>query len=144
MQVWQTKTKKYFEEGAFYGASSFFVWFLNKKMCNEMNNNKWKDIGVREKFQILNGTVLVFSAIVLYFVAFIITLSIGFEVVSAGATLLATGLAFFGITSFVKNQMVDFEAKVNDKLRKMERDERVEKEDREQGYEGASDDIADS
>lgn len=88
-----------------------------------MTNNKWRDIGVREKFQILNGTVLVFSAIILYFVAFIITLSIGFEVVSAGATLLATGLAFFGITSFVKNQMVDFEARVNDKIKKMEDNE---------------------
>lgn len=109
-----------------------------------MNNNKWRDIGVREKFQILNGTVLVFSAIVLYFLAFIITLSIGFEVVSAGATLLATGLAFFGITSFVKNQMVDFEARVNNKIKKMEEDERFEKEDRRQRYEGASDDIADS
>lgn len=93
-----------------------------------MTNNSWKETGIREKMQIINGTVLVFSAIILYFVAFIITLSIGFEVVSAGATLLATGLAFFGITSFVKNQMVDFEARVNDKLRKMEMDERVEKE----------------
>lgn len=108
-----------------------------------MTNNSWKETGIREKMQIINGTVLVLSAIILYFLAFIITLSVGFEVVSAGATLLATGLAFFGITSFVKNQMVDFEARVNDKLRKMERDERVEKEDRRQRYEVSSDDIAD-
>lgn len=108
-----------------------------------MANNSWKETGIREKMQIINGTVLVFSAIILYFVAFIITLSIGFEVVSAGATLLATGLAFFGITSFVKNQMVDFEARVNDKLRKMERDERFKEEDREPRYEVSSDDIAD-
>lgn len=90
---------------------------------SEMTNTKWKDTGIREKMQIINGTVLVISAIILYFVAFIITLSIGFEVVSAGATLLATGLAFFGITSFVKNQMVDFEARVNDKLKKIEENE---------------------
>lgn len=89
-----------------------------------MTNTNWKDTSIREKMQIINGTVLVFSAIVLYFLAFIITLSIGFEVVSAGATLLATGLAFFGITSFVKNQMVDFEAKVNNKIKKMEEYER--------------------
>lgn len=91
---------------------------------SKMTNTTWKDTGIREKMQIINGTVLVFSAIILYFVAFIITLSIGFEVVSAGATLLATGLAFFGITSFVKNQMVDFEARVNDKIKKMEDYER--------------------
>ena len=112
-------------------------------MVDGMTNNTWKETGIREKMQIINGTVLVLSAIILYFLAFIITLSVGFEVVSAGATLLATGLAFFGITSFVKNQMVDFEARVNDKLRKMERDERVEKEDRRQRYEVSSDDIAD-
>lgn len=93
-----------------------------------MTNNSWKEIGVREKFQIVNGTVLILSAIILYFLAFLITLSIGFEVVSAGATLLATGLAFFGISSFVKNQMVHFEASINDKLRKIENDGRFEKE----------------
>ena len=113
-------------------------------MVDEMTNNSWKETGIREKMQIINGTVLVLSAIILYFLAFIITLSVGFEVVSAGATLLATGLAFFGITSFVKNQMVDFEARVNDKLRKMEDYERFKEEDRRPRYEGASDDIADS
>lgn len=86
----------------------------------------WKETNIREKMQIINGTVLVISAIILYFLAFIITLSIGFEVVSAGATLLATGLAFFGITSFVKNQMVDFEAKVNQKIKQMEDKEKID------------------
>jgi len=80
----------------------------------------WKDISVKEKWQIINGTILVFSAVILYFVAFIVTLTIGFEVISAGATLLATGLAFFGITSYIKNQMVDFEVKVNKKMKQLE------------------------
>lgn len=83
----------------------------------------WREIGIKEKWQIINGTVLVMSAIILYFVAFIITLSIGFEIISAGATLLATGLAFFGITSFLKNQMVDFETKINRRISRMEDDE---------------------
>lgn len=103
-----------------------------------MTNTKWSDTSVKEKWQIINGTVLVMSAIILYFLAFILTLSIGFEVVSAGATLLATGLAFFGITSFVKNQMVDFEAKVNNKIRKMEKDEQRFKHNTDTG--GNSDD----
>ena len=80
----------------------------------------WKDISIREKWQIINGTTLVFAAIVLYFVAFIITLSIGFEIISAGATLLGSGLAFFGITAFVKNQMVDFETRVDRKIKRLE------------------------
>jgi len=109
-----------------------------------MENEKWKNISVKEKWQIINGTILVFSAIILYFLAFIITLSIGFEVVSAGATLLATGLAFFGITSFVKNQMVEFETKMNKKLKEIEEDERVKGEDRKQRHEDTSDDTSDN
>ena len=109
-----------------------------------MENEKWKTISIKEKWQIINGTILVFSAIILYFLAFIITLSIGFEVVSAGATLLATGLAFFGITSFVKNQMVDFETKMNKKLREIEEDERIKGKDRKQRHEDTSDDTSDN
>lgn len=85
-----------------------------------MEKETWKSISIREKMQLINGSVLIASAIILYFLAFIITMSIGFEIISAGATLLATGLALFGITGFVKNSMVDFEAKIERKIRKME------------------------
>lgn len=84
------------------------------------DSKKWVDTPVRERMQIVNGTALIFSAIVLYFVAFIVTLTIQIQVVSAGATLLATGLAFFGITSFVKNQLIDFEATMNKRIKKIE------------------------
>lgn len=82
--------------------------------------NNWKNISVKEKMQIVNGTVLVFSAIMLYFLSFIITLEIGYNVIAAGTTLLATGLAFFGITSYIKNQMMDFRAEVDKKLKRLE------------------------
>lgn len=87
-------------------------------------NNTWKDTPVKEKLEIINGTVLVAAAIVLYFVAFIVSLTIDLQVVSAGATLLATGLAFFGITAFVKNQLIDFEATVNKRMKKLENEEK--------------------
>ena len=80
----------------------------------------WNETPIKEKMQIVNGTALVFAAIVLYFVAFIVTLTIGFEVISAGATLLASGLAFFGLNSFVKNQMIDFETRVNKRLKEID------------------------
>lgn len=86
-----------------------------------MEKETWKSIGIRDKWQIINGTVLIFSAIILYFVCFILTLTIGMGVISAGGTMLATGLAFFGVSSFIKNQMVNFEASVNDRLKKIER-----------------------
>lgn len=86
--------------------------------------NTWKNLPIKEKFQIVNGTSLVMSAIVLYFIAFLLTRTVGFEVVSAGATLLASGLAFFGITSFVKHQMLDSEKRLktemNQHLERME------------------------
>ena len=85
-----------------------------------MEKETWKSIGIRDKMQIINGTVLIFSAIILYFVCFLLTLTIGMGVISAGGTMLATGLAFFGITSYIKNQMVNFEAKINERMNKVE------------------------
>lgn len=85
-----------------------------------MEQETWKTISIREKLQLINGTGLIIAAITLYFLSFIITLSIGFDIISAGATLLATGLALFGITGFVKNSMMQFETKIERKLKKME------------------------
>lgn len=92
----------------------------------------WNSTPIKERFQILNGTMLVLAAIVLYFVAFIVSLTIHMEVITAGATLLASSLAFFGLNSFVKNQMVDFEARVNRKIKKLED---IEQERKFEGYE---------
>lgn len=84
----------------------------------------WKNISIREKMQLINGTMLIISAIILYFVAFALTLTIGMEIVSAGATLLATGLAFFGITGYIKNQMIHFEGRVERQIKQYEERER--------------------
>lgn len=82
--------------------------------------NSWRETEIKEKFQLINGTALVAAAIILYFVAFIVTMTIGFEIISAGATLLASGLALFGITAFVKGQLLDFETKMNKRFKKLE------------------------
>lgn len=89
-----------------------------------MEKETWKTISIREKMQIVNGTMLIVAAIILYFLAFILTMTIGMEVVSAGATLLATGLAFFGITGYIKNQMVHFESRVEKQINEFERKHR--------------------
>lgn len=88
------------------------------------NKETWKNISIREKMQIINGTMLIVAAIILYFLAFVLTMTIGMEVVSAGATLLATGLAFFGITGYIKNQMVHFESRVEKQINEFERKHR--------------------
>jgi hypothetical protein len=85
-----------------------------------MIHGKWKEIGIREKMQIINGTALTLAAIVLYFLAFIMTLTIHYPIVSAGAAFLASGLAYFGITAFVKDQMLNFETSMERRLKKLE------------------------
>ena len=97
-----------------------------------INEKKWSELGARDKFQLVNGTALIVSAIVLYYVSFLITLTIGVGVISGGATLLGTGLALFGIGSYFKNQMVNFEAnlekEVDKRLNKRFKEEDNEKE----------------
>lgn len=85
-----------------------------------MDNQSWNEISIKERMQIINGTVLVAAAIILYFLAFAITLEIGYNVIAAGTTLLATGLAFFGITSYIKNQLFEMKTEVELKMRRLE------------------------
>jgi len=92
-----------------------------------MRREGWRDIGIRDKMQIINGTVLVFAAVILYFIAFIVTLSIGYPVITAGTTMLGVALAFFGITVFIRNQMIEFETTIDNKLRQLEYIERKQK-----------------
>ena len=87
---------------------------------------KWHNLGARDKFQLINGTVLIAAAIILYYISFIITLTVGVGVISAGATLLGTGLALFGIGSYFKNQLVNFETNLEKEV-----DERINKRFRE-------------
>lgn len=88
----------------------------------------WKEISIREKMQIINGTALTFAAIILYFLAFIITLTIQYPIVSAGAALLASALAYFGITAFVKDQMIHFETTIDERLKKIENNTKLNNE----------------
>jgi hypothetical protein len=88
------------------------------------NPEAWSRISAREKWQIINGSVLVFAAILLYFVSFAITLTIGMGTLSAGATMLATGLAFFGITSYIKTSLSSYETRIDRKLDEIEKKEK--------------------
>ena len=90
-------------------------------------NEKWKEIGAKEKMQIVNGTALTFAAIILYFVAFIVSLTIHYPIVSAGATMLGAALAYFGIMAFVKTQMTHFETSIDERVKKLENKEEKNK-----------------
>lgn len=74
----------------------------------------WKELSAREKWQIVNGTVLIWAAVILYFVSFLMTLSIGMGEISAGTTMLGSGLALFGITSYFKSELTQFETRARE------------------------------
>lgn len=82
----------------------------------------WKEISIKEKMQIVNGTACVFGAIILYFFAFLVLFVGSFPLVSAGAMLLGTGLAFFGLGSFIKSQMLEFETRIANKMANIEKE----------------------
>ena len=84
----------------------------------------WNDISIKDKMQIINGTLCVIGAIALYFIGFLVMLIGNMPLVSAGATLLAAGLAFFGIASYFKHKMSDFESEVGRRMNRLEEIER--------------------
>lgn len=91
--------------------------------------SSWKQSSLKEKFQVVNGTLLIVSAIVLYFLSFILTYTIGVGIISACASMFGTALALFGITSYVKTSMIDLQTEVKEKLKKLEELEKKNKKD---------------
>lgn len=89
---------------------------------------RWKDISVKDKFQLINGTACVTAAIILYFIAFLVKMVGDLNVVSSGAFLLGTGLAFFGITAYIRTQLAEIEFKVEREIRKFDAMEKIKKE----------------
>lgn len=82
---------------------------------------RWEDISIKDKFQLVNGTMCIVAAIILYFIAFLITLTGDLYVLSGGAFLLGSGLAFFGIGAYIRTQLAEIEVKVNKELERIER-----------------------
>ena len=79
----------------------------------------WKNITAKEKMCIVNGTLLIISAICLYFISFLWLSAIGLDIISAGATLMGCGLAFFGLKSFIKSELIEFRTEVENKINSM-------------------------
>ena len=74
LQVLQTKTKKYFEEGAFFGASSFFNWFLCKRKEALKMKQKIKELTENQKMtiQLLLGTFMALFGVALLIASFVV------------------------------------------------------------------------
>ena len=90
---------------------------------NTVKKDSWASIGAREKMCIINGTAAIISAIILYFTSFLWLAKIGLDIISAGATLMGCGLAFFGLKSFIKSELIEFRTEVENKINSMTKNE---------------------
>lgn len=88
---------------------------------------KWKDLGFADKMKYSIASVLVFSSIVIGFASFIWLAMIPTSVIALSGLWLSTALAILGISSYFHNELVQFQGKINDKLKRMDYEDRNEK-----------------
>ena len=85
---------------------------------------KWKDLGFADKMKYSIASVLVFSSIVIGFASFIWLAMIPTSVIALSGLWLSTALAIMGISSYFHNELVQFQGKINDRLKRMDYEDR--------------------
>lgn len=85
---------------------------------------KWKDLGFGDKMKYSIASVLVFSSIVIGFASFIWLAMIPTSVIALSGLWLSTALAILGISSYFHNELVQFQGKINDRLKRMDYEDR--------------------
>ena len=73
----------------------------------------------KDKFQYGMAGFLILSAVILAFVSFIITLTIGTGVIAWGGLCMGTALTLIGGGMYFHNQLVTFETNANKKMEEM-------------------------
>ena len=84
------------------------------------DNRKWRELGFSEKMKYSIASVLVFSSIVIGFASFIWLAMIPTSVIALSGLWLSTALAILGISSYFHNELVQFEGKINSRLRRLD------------------------
>ena len=87
---------------------------------------KWKDLGFGDKMKYSIASVLVLSSIVIGFASFIWLAMIPTSVIALSGLWLSTALAILGISSYFHNELVQFQGKINDKLKRIDYEDRNE------------------
>lgn len=87
---------------------------------------KWKDLGFADKMKFSIASVLVFSSIVIGFASFIWLAMIPTSVIALSGLWLSTALAILGISSYFHNELVQFQGKINDRLKRIDYEDRNE------------------
>lgn len=73
----------------------------------------------KDKFQYGMAGFLILTAVILAFVSFIITLTVGTGVIAWGGLCMGTALTLIGGGMYFHNQLVTFETKANRKMEEM-------------------------
>ena len=81
---------------------------------------KWKDLGFADKMKFSIASVLVFSSIVIGCASFIWLAMIPTSVIALSGLWLSTALAILGISSYFHNEFVQFQGKINDRLKRLD------------------------
>ena len=87
---------------------------------------KWNDLGFADKMKYSIASLLVLSSIVIGFGSFIWLAMIPTSVIALSGLWLSTALAILGISSYFHNEMVQFQGRINDKLKKIDYEDRNE------------------
>lgn len=86
----------------------------------------WKDLGFGDKMKYSIASLLVLSSILIGFGSFIWLAMIPTSVIALSGLWLSTALAILGISSYFHNEMVQFQGRINDKLKKIDYEDRNE------------------
>lgn len=87
------------------------------------DNRKWKQLGFADKMKFSLAVFLVLSSVIIGFVSFIMLTVIPTSVIGISGLWLSTALAFLGISSYFHNELVKFQARVNERLNKIDEEE---------------------
>lgn len=81
---------------------------------------KWKELGFGDKMKYSIASVLVFSSIIIGFLSFVWLAMIPTSVIALSGLWLSTALAILGISSYFHNELVQFQGKINDRLKSLD------------------------
>lgn len=81
---------------------------------------KWKDLGFGDKMKYSIASVLVLSSIIIGFLSFVWLAMIPTSVIALSGLWLSTALAILGISSYFHNELVQFQGKINDRLKSLD------------------------
>lgn len=83
---------------------------------NEIKRVTWRDISIKDKWQLVTSSVMFTAAIALAFFSFIWLKVIGIDVIGMSGLFLSTGLALLGLSSYVKTSVAEIKTEVDKKI----------------------------